>query len=113
MDVLERSGELTLRPEVKTLLGQISPATIDRLLTTHRPKSRRRGGAPRSGSQLRKRIPVHTAWGKEKTPGYVELDLGLLCGESTKGAYLHTLNVVDIATAWCEPVVLPTAAKQR
>ena len=35
----------------------------------------------------------------------------LHCGERTKGAYLHTLNVVDIATAWCEPVVLPTRSQ--
>jgi len=106
MDVLERNGELKLRPEVKELLRHISPATIDRLLSTHRPKSRRRGGAPRASSQLRKKIPVRTTWDGEKKPGYVGLDLVLHCGESTKGAYLHTLNVVDIATAWCEPVVL-------
>ena len=102
MDVLERNGELTLRPEVKKLLGQISPATIDRLPA----QVSEEGGAPRSTNQPRKRIPVHTAWEGEKIPGYVELDLGLHCGESTKGAYLHTLNVADIATAWCKPVVL-------
>ena len=105
MDALECSGELTLRPEVKKLLRQISPATIDRLLCIHQPKSRRRGGAPRAPSQLRKRIPVHTIWEGEKTAGYVELDLVLHCGESTKGPYLHTPNVVDVATALCEPAV--------
>ena len=41
----------------------------------------------------------------------MKLDLVLHCGESTKGAYLHTLNVVDIATAWCEPVVLPNRSQ--
>ncbi len=112
IDVLERNGELKLRPEVKELLRQISPATIDRLLSTHRPKFRRRGGAPRSSSQLRKRIPVRTNWDGEKRPGYVELDLVLHCGESAKGDYLHTLNVVDIATAWCEPVVLPNRSQE-
>jgi hypothetical protein len=112
MDVLERNDELKLRPEIKELLMHISPATIDRLLSTHRPKSRRRGGAPRSSSQLRKRIPVRTTWDGEKRPGYVELDLVLHCGESTKGAYLHTLNVVDIATAWCEPVVLMNRSQE-
>ena len=112
IDVLERNGELKLRPEVKELLRQISPATIDRLLSTHRPKFRRRGGAPRSSSQLRKRIPVRTNWDGENRPGYVELDLVLHCGESAKGDYLHTLNVVDIATAWCEPVVLPNRSQE-
>lgn len=112
MDVLEREGELRLRPEVKELLCGISPATIDRLLTTHRPARRRRGAAPRSASQLRKRIPVSTTWNGEKTPGYVELDLVLHCGESAKGEYLHTLNAVDIATSWCEPVVIANRSQE-
>ena len=42
----------------------------------------------------------------EEKPGYLELDLVVHCGESSKGEYLHTLNVVDIATTWCEPVAL-------
>jgi len=36
----------------------------------------------------------------------LKLDLVLPCGESTKGGFLHTLNAVDIATSWCEPVAL-------
>jgi len=112
MDVLERNDELKLRPEVKELLRGISPATIDRLLSTHRPQSRRKGSVPRSSSQLRKKIPVRTTWDGEKRPGYVELDLVLHCGESTKGAYLHTLNVVDIVTSWCEPVVLMNRSQE-
>ncbi|RLE37304.1 hypothetical protein DRJ23_06105 [Candidatus Acetothermia bacterium] len=38
MDMLEQSGKPTLCHETKDLLRQISPATIDRLLSTHRPK---------------------------------------------------------------------------
>lgn len=42
----------------------------------------------------------------------LELDLVLHCGDSTKGEYLHTLNVVDIATSWCEPVALPSRSQE-
>jgi hypothetical protein len=30
------------------------------------------------------------------------MDLVAHCGESVAGEYLHTLNAVDVATAWCE-----------
>jgi len=46
MEVLERSGEIKLRPHVKALLSQISPATIDRLLVTHRPVKPSKRTAP-------------------------------------------------------------------
>ena len=111
MEALERAGELKLRPEITELLSRISPATIDRLLRTHRP-GRRKKSAPRLASQLRKKVPVRTSWGKEVSPGFVELDLVLHCGESTKGEYLHTLNVVDIATYWCEPMVLKNRSQE-
>jgi hypothetical protein len=112
MEVLERTGELRLRPQVKELLAGISSATIDRLLRTHRPVQRNRGTAPRSANQFRKKIPVRTCWGKERRPGYVELDLVLHCGVSSKGEYLHTLNVVDIASSWCEPVALRNRSQE-
>jgi len=111
IEVLERSGELRLRPQVKQLLAGISSATIDRLLKTHRLVQGRRGPAPRRANQLKKKVPVRTSWGKEG-PGYVELDLVVHCGQSTKGEYLHTLNVVDIATSWCEPVALRNRSQE-
>ena len=45
-------------------------------------------------------------------PGYLELGLVLHCGASSKGEYLHTLNVVDIATSWCEPVALRNRSQE-
>jgi hypothetical protein len=47
------------------------------------------------------------------SPGYVELDLVAHCGTSTKGEYLHTLNVVDIATSWCEPAVIRNRGRRE
>lgn len=103
---------LELPPEVKELLVQISPATIDRLLKTHRPTQPRKGGAPRRANQLRKKVPLRTSWEGEEVPGYLELDLVLHCGASSKEEYLHTLNVVDIATSWCEPVALRNRSQE-
>ena len=105
--ILEREGELGLPPNTKRLLVQLSPATIDRMLSTHR--YRRDGGrpAPKPGSPLKAKVPVRTfADWEDVGPGYMELDLVAHCGEGVAGEYLHTLNAVDVATSWCEPVAI-------
>jgi hypothetical protein len=82
--VLQREGELALAPDTRRLLVQMSPATIDRT-----------------------KVPVRTfADWEDVGPGYMELDLVAHCGETTAGEYLHTLNAVDVATLWCEPVAV-------
>jgi hypothetical protein len=43
------------------------------------------------------RLPWHTA-----TPGSFETDLVHHCGPVAEGTYLHTLQLVDIATGWSE-----------
>ncbi len=62
LEVLERCGELKLRPEVKELLSGMSPATMDRILKLVRPERNRRGPAPRSASQLKGKVPVRVGW---------------------------------------------------
>ena len=58
MEVLDRKGELKLPPEVKELLVQISPATIDRLLKTHRPTQPRKGGLSQEGKPAQEEGPT-------------------------------------------------------
>ena len=104
--VLEYHDELHLFPTTRQLLLQMSPATMDRLL---KPARRARIPHGRSttkpGTLLKKSIPIRTweHWDDLK-PGFVELDLVAHCGESTEGHYLETLDVVDVATGWCECV---------
>ena len=113
LEVLERCGELKLRAEVRELLVRMSPATMDRILKLVRPERKRRGPAPRAARQLKGKVPVRVGWGSGVRPGYVELDLVAHCGTTTKGEYLHTLNVVDIATSWCEPVVIRNRGREE
>jgi len=111
--VLEREGEINLPAHVRELVTKMSPATIDRLLCTHRPKKKNKGWSDGSARGLRRRIPVSTTWEQSKTkPGFVELDLVLHSGPSTAGEYLHTLNAVDICTAWCEPVIVENRSRE-
>jgi hypothetical protein len=91
VEVLERAGEISPPAHVKELVTKVSPATIDRLLCTHRPK-KKKGWSYGSARGLRRRIPVSTTWEQNETkPGFVELDLVLHSGASTAGEYLHTL----------------------
>jgi len=111
--VLKREGELTVRPETEKLLVRLSPATIDRLLNTHRPEPLRGRSTTKPGTLLKGQIPVRTfADWDDARPGFLEVDLVAHCGESTKGEYLHTLTAVDIDTRWCELSVLPNRGQQ-
>ena len=101
---LERHGELQVTPEVRSLLQQISAASIDRLLSRQR---RRLSLQPQrkqpASSGLKKEVPIRTwsEW-KEAPAGSLQADLVLHCGESTEGFYLASLCTVDVASGWTE-----------
>ena len=115
VESLERHGELTLEPAVRSALLEISPASIDRLLSRHR---RRLGVQPRRSSPgssgLKSEIPIRTwsEW-KEPSPGSLQADLVLHCGESTAGFYLATLCAIDVASGWTELQPIWGLGKQR
>jgi hypothetical protein len=48
-----------------------------------------------------KRLP----W-QEQRPGYFEVDLVHHCGRTSSGDYLHTIQMIDVATAWSERVAV-------
>lgn len=115
VESLERHRELVLEPAVKTALLEISAASIDRVLSRHR---RRLGVQPRrmspGNSGLKSAIPVRTwnEW-KEPSPGSLQADLVLHCGESTAGFYLATLCAIDVASGWTELQAIWGLGKQR
>lgn len=57
--MLEREGELKLPEDVRRRLVGMSPATIDRLLRTHRYRRPRCPTKP--GTKLLQAIPIHTS----------------------------------------------------
>lgn len=115
VEALERHGELQLTADVREALLEISPATIDRLISRHR---RRLGVQPRRASSaagsLKAEIPVRT-WGewKDVSPGSLQADLVLHCGETTAGFYLTSLCAVDVASGWTELEPIWGLGKQR
>ena len=105
--MLARHGELLLTPELEAHLGQISVATVQRRLTrfgqdTPRlPRQRPTTAKPVARTIPMERIPWH-----EAEPGHCEVDLVHHSGPSTTGEYVHTLQLVDVATGWSERVAV-------
>ncbi len=104
---LARFGELRLNPEIEAKLAQISESTVLRLLTRLRqdtPRLPRRG--PEQANRIARSIPMEKIPWHTREPGHFEVDLVHHCGESTAGEYLHTLQMVDVATQWSERVAV-------
>ena len=94
-------GPLDL-PVIKAL-KKISAATIDRILKPSRPHFKKRGhSATKSGTLLRKQIPIKTDQWDERRPGFIESDTVHHCGDSMAGHYAITVNSDDIASGWTE-----------
>ena len=104
VSALERHGELALDTDTRRLLLSMSAATADRLLHHERQNGGRRGlGTTKPRTLLKHSIPIRTfADWDDKRPGFFEADLVGHCGDSTRGDYLHTLMLVDVATGWTD-----------
>ena len=105
--VLARYGELHLTPDLEAQLGQISVATVQRRLTRlaqDTPRLPRK--RPAASNRVAQAIPMgRIAW-DETEPGHFEVDLVHHSGPSTTGDYVHTLQLIDVATGWSERVAV-------
>jgi hypothetical protein len=101
---LERHGELKLAPGQREALLSMSAATIDRLLRRPRHALLRQPRRKAAAAGLKAQIPIRT-WSEWQgvSPGSVQADLVLHCGESPQGFFLTTLTMVDVASGWTEP----------
>ncbi len=99
--------EIVLTPEVEAALGSISRATVQRLLQRFQQDTlklpRRK---PQPPNHLLRGITMgRLSWATE-APGSFETDLVHHCGAVAAGEYVHTLQLVDIATGWSERVAV-------
>jgi len=103
---LEQHGELTTTPELLAQLETISVSTVGRIMARHRqdqPRLARPG--PRQANQLRDIPMLRLPWDTQE-PGHLETDLVHHGGASSAGEYVHTLQLVDVATGWSERVAV-------
>jgi len=104
---LARFGSVRLSRQVEQQLGQISEATVTRLLRKHRSRKQRlpRKG-PERANQVRKDVPMKRIPWDTSEPGHTEVDLVHHGGESTTGEYGYTIQLIDVATGWSERVAV-------
>jgi hypothetical protein len=105
---LARHGELVVTEEVLGQLGRISVSSVQRRLTRlGQDVARRlpRRGPDRANTVAReipmKRIPWDTA-----EPGHFEVDLVHHSGPRSDGDFVHTFQMIDVATGWSERVAI-------
>ena len=104
---LAAHGELRLTESLLDKLGRISVSTVRRHLDRiNQDKPRRSRRTPGTSSHARSLIPTsHIPW-SESVPGHFEVDLVHHCGAQTRGEYVYTLQMVDVATGWTESAAL-------
>jgi hypothetical protein len=99
---LKRHKEIKLSKDEEALILTVSASTIDRILAPARKQIIIKGRATtKPGTLLKHQIPIRTFtdW-TEDEPGFLEVDLVAHCGDSTRGEYINTLNMTDIASGW-------------
>jgi hypothetical protein len=99
--------EVVLTPQLEAQLGTISRATVQRLLQRfQRDAPRLPRAKPSPPNQVLRAVPMERLAWSITTPGSFEADLVHHSGPLTDGIYLHTLQLVDIATGWSERVAV-------
>ena len=104
---LARWEELALTAVTEARLATISRATVQRLLQGFQqdtPKLPRR--KPQPPNRLLRQVPMERLSWATQAPGSFETDLVHHSGPVTAGEYVHTLQLVDIATGWSERVAV-------
>jgi hypothetical protein len=100
---LAAHGELTLSPQLLEQLDRISVSTVERILNRIRqdePRLPRRG--PKHRNRLLRDVPMKRIPWNEQEPGHFEVDLVHHCGRTASGDYVHTIQMIDVTTAWSE-----------
>lgn len=100
-------GEMHASPELIDQLTGVSIATVGRILRRVGQDSYRlpRKG-PQKTNQVARDIPMGRMPWDITEPGHFEVDLVHHCGPATVGEYIHTLQMVDVATGWSERVAI-------
>jgi hypothetical protein len=91
-----------LLPRQKKLLGEISPATLDRLLASQKAQRLRGLCGTRPGTLLRRQIPIQGEVWDEDRLGFMEADSVAHCGGSLSGCFVWSLVYTDLCSTWTE-----------
>jgi hypothetical protein len=91
-----------LLPRQKKLLGEVSAATLDRLLRQLKAGRQKGLGGTKPGTLLRQQIPIQGEVWNESKIGFLEADSVAHCGGSLAGDFIWSLTYPDLASTWTE-----------
>lgn len=104
---LAQHGELETTPQLLAQLEKISVSTVNRILGRlgqDQPRLPQKG--PREANRLKREIPMKRLAWDEREPGHFEVDMVHHNGGDSSGNFVHTLQMIDVATGWSERVAL-------
>jgi len=91
-----------LLPRQRKLLGEVSAATLDRLLSQLKARRHKGLGGTKPGTLLRQHIPIQGEVWNESKIGFLEADSVAHCGGSLAGDFIWSLTYTDLASTWTE-----------
>ncbi len=105
-DQLIAHKELRMTAQAREQLDRVSISTIQRRLNRMKIDRKLPRRRPEEANRWRREVPARRIAWNEKEPGHFEVDLVHHCGISASGQYVHTLQMVDVATGWSERVAV-------
>jgi hypothetical protein len=100
---LARHGEMSVTDDLLEQLGRISVSSVQRRLSRlgqDTMRLPRRG--PERANKVAKAIPMKRIPWDTADPGHFEVDLVHHSGPRSDGEFVHTLQMIDVATGWSE-----------
>jgi hypothetical protein len=102
---LKKHAVLTYTPETERKLARLSVSTLKRILRRvgrSEPKlAHRKPSRPQTNSLLQRFPTSKIAWDIHEV-GHFEVDLVHHCGDTSNGEFVHSLQMIDVATGWSE-----------
>ncbi len=105
-DHLVRHNELEISADTREKLSEISISTVQRCMNAYRAERKLPPRRVQQSNRIFREVPAGRMDWNEKEPGHFEVDLVHHCDNSVSGQYVHTLQMIDIATGWSERVAV-------
>jgi len=102
---MENHDQLHMDEETLRKLEAISISTLKRILANvnkSKEKISRKRFPKRKRNTFKESFPMRRIPYDTPEPGHFEVDLVLHCDENHSGEYIHTIQMLDVATGWCE-----------
>ena len=102
---MKKHGQLRVDEDTLKKLTTVSISTLKRILASTNKsieKIARKRFPKRKRNTFKELYPMRKIPYDTPEPGHFEVDLVLHCDEDSSGDYIHTIQMTDVATGWCE-----------